>query len=215
MLSAEETDSFLELRSVDTLLPDVPWKLFAVITLLAEEDSDPLRGLPDAAFTPTPAAAVPAFSTAAAASSHPPPADEETGPPKPSPRFLVVLLCILLSAQSPLTRRVPLLAVLVKRRPRSACSKGLPVSGVSTLGDLEPGEADGGRVGGGEGGGLFRAEAALDLASDPRALLTPKRSPVTAGARDVAVEPRTVASLAGLWSSTLAKGFDDDEGADV
>lgn len=97
--------------------------------------------------------------------------------------------------------------MLLERLSRSARSKGLPAS-ASLLGEVEPGEADGG----GEGGGAVRAGAALERASDPRLLLAPKRSPVTAGASDVAVELRTVASLAG---STLANGFDGDDGADV
>lgn len=188
----------------------MPWKLLVVTTLLADDDSDPLRGLPGTLVTlAPPAAAVPAFSTAAAASSHPPPADEETESLGPSPRLLAALLFVLLSVQSPLTRRVPLLAVPVKRRPRSACSKGLPVSVVSALGDVGRGETDRS----GESAGLFRAEAALDLAAGPRVLVAPKRS--TAGARDVAVEPCTVALPAALSLSTLAKGFGDDDEADI
>lgn len=181
--------------------------MFAVTALVAGDDNDPPRGLPAGLITPPPAAAaVPAFSTAAAASNPPPPAEEEAEALGPSRRLLVLLLLSLLSVQSPLTRRVPLLALLVERRPRRACSKGLPVSVVSALGDAEPGEPDEIRGGGGEGGGLVRAENAGDLTSDPRVLPTPKKSPVTAGASDVAVEPRT--------AMALAKGFDGDDGVD-
>lgn len=210
----EEMDSFLEPLSADTLLPAVPWKLLVVITLLAGDDSDPPRGLPGALITPAPpAAAVPAFSTAAAASNHPPPppaAVEEIESLGPSPRLLGLLLCVLLSVQSPLTRRRPLLAAPDERRPRSARSKGLPVSVAPTFGDVESGEEDCG----GEGEGLLRAEAALDLAADPRMPAAPKRSPVTACARDAAAEPRMVAPPAGSSPSTFAKGFGDDDRGD-
>lgn len=133
----EETDSFLEPLSVDTLLPAVPRKLLVVTTLVADDDSEPLRGLPDALFTLAPsAAAVPDFSTAAAASNHPPPAEEEKEPLGPSPRLLVLLLCILLSVQSPLTRRAPLSTVLVEPREHRACSKGFFLSVLSGLGNV-------------------------------------------------------------------------------
>lgn len=219
MLSAEETDPLLEPLSADTLLPDVPWKLCFVTTLFTGDDSDPPRGLPGALFTPaTPAVAETDLSTAAAASNQPPPAEEETELLGPSPRRRVMLLCILLSVQSPLTRRALPQALLVERRPRSARSKGLSsVSTLSTPCDVEPGEADSSICccgDGGDCGGLSRPEAALDLASGPRMLLTPKRSPLTAGSRDFAIEPRMVASIPGLQSSTFANGFADDDGGD-
>lgn len=81
-----------------------------------------------------------------------------------------------------------------------------------TLGDVGPGEADGSCGGSGDGGGLFRAEAAL---GPPRMVLTPKRSPVSTSASSFAVEPRTVVLLAGVITSALVKGLDGGGRANV
>lgn len=197
-LSAEETDPFLGPLSADTLLPAaaVPYKVLPVATAPPPDGGDlPRIHSPDAFFTSAPpAATAPASSAAAAASSHPPPAEEENDNPPlfataGSPRRFALPPLVLLSAQSPLTRRVPPPAAPSERRSRNPCSNELVAAALSTPGGDDEGEAPGSRV--------------------PPA---PNRSPVMAGTREVAVEPRTVRTV--LSSPAVAKGFDDGRSAD-